>query len=181
MTRIQEEGYRAILSSPAVRGVLLNLDSGNSYLALICKLRKLCNSPSLVKDDQDEEESQSPIELPSLQVGKLMVTFDQFFYQQDIEAKSQRMAFESVSGKVAVLSQLLKKLHPSGQKIVVVSNFTKTLDLLETLIKRDEYTFCRLDGKTSLNKRQDIVDSFNSLHSKTCNLILHLYFLKESN
>lgn len=36
--------------------------------------------------------------------------------------------------------------HVGEEKVVVVSNFTTTLDLIETHCKRKKYPYCRLDG-----------------------------------
>jgi len=42
-----------------------------------------------------------------------------------------------------------------------VSNFTKTLDIVESHCKASNYPFCRLDGKTAQNQRDNIVQVFN--------------------
>lgn len=47
-----------------------------------------------------------------------------------------------------------------------MSNYTKTLDLLEDLCVGMGYTFCRLDGHTPTGQRQRLVDSFNSPFSQ---------------
>lgn len=51
-------------------------------------------------------------------------------------------------------------------RVVVVSNYTRTLDLLQDLCVHMGYTFCRLDGHTPTNQRQRLVDSFNSPYSQ---------------
>lgn len=51
-------------------------------------------------------------------------------------------------------------------RVVVVSNYTKTLDLLQNLCLHMSYTFCRLDGHTPTSQRQRLVDSFNSPYSQ---------------
>lgn len=51
-------------------------------------------------------------------------------------------------------------------RVVVVSNYTQTLDLLQDLCVHVGYTFCRLDGNTPTGQRQRLVDSFNSPHSQ---------------
>lgn len=47
-----------------------------------------------------------------------------------------------------------------------MSNYTKTLDLLEDLCVAMGYTFCRLDGHTPTGQRQRLVDGFNSPYSQ---------------
>jgi DNA repair and recombination protein RAD54B len=52
------------------------------------------------------------------------------------------------SGKLIALAALLKALKTkTDEKIVVVSNFTQTLDVLEELCKSRQYAYCRLDGQ----------------------------------
>lgn len=51
-------------------------------------------------------------------------------------------------------------------RVVVVSNYTQTLDLLQDLCVHMGYTFCRLDGHTPTGQRQRLVDSFNSPYSQ---------------
>lgn len=57
-------------------------------------------------------------------------------------------------------------MHASPRRVVVVSNYTKTLDLLQDLCLHMGYTFCRLDGHTPTSQRQRLVDSFNSPYSQ---------------
>lgn len=44
----------------------------------------------------------------------------------------------------------------------MVSNYTKTLDLLQDLCVHQGYTCCRLDGHTPTSQRQRLVNNFNS-------------------
>lgn len=46
-------------------------------------------------------------------------------------------------------------------KVVIVSNSTAALDIIQTLCNQQSYTTVRIDGATDVNKRQDIVNSFN--------------------
>lgn len=47
-----------------------------------------------------------------------------------------------------------------------MSNYTKTLDLLQELCLHMGYTFCRLDGHTPTSQRQRLVNNFNSPYSQ---------------
>lgn len=46
-------------------------------------------------------------------------------------------------------------------RIVVVSNYTQTLDLIAHLCRERAYPCLRLDGSTSISKRQKLVCKFN--------------------
>lgn len=53
-------------------------------------------------------------------------------------------------------------LHSSNaDKVVIVSNSTAALDLIQTLCDAEGYAAVRIDGATDVTKRQDIVNSFN--------------------
>lgn len=47
-------------------------------------------------------------------------------------------------------------------RVVVVSNYTQTLNILQEVCQRCGYPYTRLDGSTPVSQRQQIVDSFNS-------------------
>ena len=71
------------------------------------------------------------------------------------------------SGKLAVVSCLLWAVREAGsEKVVLVSNFTSTLDMLAALCRKYDYPFLHLDGSTSVGRRQELVNRFNSRTSK---------------
>jgi SWI/SNF-related matrix-associated actin-dependent regulator 1 of chromatin subfamily A len=65
------------------------------------------------------------------------------------------------SGKVTELLKLLKTIiEGRKEKVLVFSLFTQVLDILERVMTLFNYRFVRLDGSTSVETRQDIIDSF---------------------
>ena len=70
----------------------------------------------------------------------------------------------SLSGKLIVLGNLLdsiRRFNPTD-KVVIISNFTSALTIIEELILRKKgLSFVRLDGSTDNKLRGSIVDSFN--------------------
>lgn len=73
-----------------------------------------------------------------------------------------------VSGKMHCLQILLSSIlkSPSEDKVVVVSNSTSALDLIQALCEQHSYGTVRIDGATNINKRQDIVNSFNAAYGQ---------------
>lgn len=67
------------------------------------------------------------------------------------------------SGKMRCLQLLLGSIlgQDSADKVVIVSNSTAALDLVQALCNQQSYSMVRIDGATDVNKRQDIVNSFN--------------------
>jgi DNA repair and recombination protein RAD54B len=47
------------------------------------------------------------------------------------------------------------------EKVVVVSNWTATLNVIQELCQWRKYTYLRLDGSTNAKDRQPLVDAFN--------------------
>ncbi|CAB1102361.1 unnamed protein product [Ectocarpus sp. CCAP 1310/34] len=91
------------------------------------------------------------------------------------EAAALPLYETEASGKVTVLEALLKAVRREypGDKVVVASNFTSALDVLETLAERNSWGFLRLDGGTTTNERQNLVDRFNRASPED----LFLFFL----
>jgi len=71
---------------------------------------------------------------------------------------------ESESGKMRVLIALLAAVKADKGKAVVVSNYVRTLNVIETLCSDRKWPVLRLDGQTPSSSRQSLVDEFNSSH-----------------
>ena len=72
-----------------------------------------------------------------------------------------------LSGKLKILDKLLKKYSQiPGTKVLLFSYSTQTLDLIQSFLKAQAYSFCRMDGSTPSSKRQSIADEFNSKPEK---------------
>ncbi|KAI9301704.1 SNF2 family N-terminal domain-containing protein [Cunninghamella echinulata] len=65
------------------------------------------------------------------------------------------------AGKVQRLKQILPTIKQQGNKILLFSQFTSMLDILEYVMKTLGFTFLRLDGTTKVGERQILIDQFN--------------------
>uniref|UniRef100_A0A5S6QDD4 DNA repair and recombination protein RAD54-like n=1 Tax=Trichuris muris TaxID=70415 RepID=A0A5S6QDD4_TRIMR len=121
-------------------------------LASITSLKKLCNHPTLIFDKcvskSDGFENCSHFFPSNYQPGKQL--------------------HPEWSGKMRVLDALLAVVKStSDDKVVLVSNYTQTLDLFEQLCLLRRYGYVRLDGTMSIKKRAKIVDEFNNPDGST--------------
>ncbi|XP_068020467.1 DNA repair and recombination protein RAD54B [Melanerpes formicivorus] len=160
-TALQLQLYRKLLSSRVIRSCLQGRLENSPHLVCIGALKKLCNHPCLlfkalkekscdaVSDEQDES---------SLYEGVIDV------FPQDYTAETFS---ESDSGKLQVLVKLLAAIQElsSSERVVLVSNYTQTLNILQETCRRYGYSYTRLDGHTPVSHRQQIVDTFNSKFS----------------
>ncbi|GLJ08114.1 hypothetical protein SUGI_0081570 [Cryptomeria japonica] len=75
-------------------------------------------------------------------------------------------------GKFQLLDRLLKHLKARGHKVLVFSQWTRVLDLLEYCLSEMGHEMCRIDGKVKLADRQRQINDFNNPGSN-----LHIFLL----
>ena len=74
---------------------------------------------------------------------------------------SQEHAQAAASGKMLFVESLLQSLRPIGDKVLVVSNSTAALSILEGMCAAHGWPVQRLDGCTPPAKRVPLVNGFN--------------------
>jgi len=62
--------------------------------------------------------------------------------------------------KFKVLDQLLPKLITEGCKILIFSQMTRLLDILDDFLRYRGFRYCRIDGQTSAMDREDRIEDF---------------------
>lgn len=65
------------------------------------------------------------------------------------------------SGKLMLLQKMMRKLKEGGHRVLVFSQMTKMLDLLEDFLENEGYKYERIDGGVTGNMRQEAIDRFN--------------------
>uniref|UniRef100_A0A671REJ7 Chromodomain-helicase-DNA-binding protein 4-like n=1 Tax=Sinocyclocheilus anshuiensis TaxID=1608454 RepID=A0A671REJ7_9TELE len=71
-------------------------------------------------------------------------------------------ALTKASGKLMLLCKMLKKLKEGGHRVLIFSQMTKMLDLLEDFLENDGYKYERIDGGVTGGMRQEAIDRFNA-------------------
>ena len=69
------------------------------------------------------------------------------------------------SGKMVVLDKLLPKLKEQGSRVLIFSQMTRVLDILEDYCMWRNYEYCRLDGQTPHDERQESINVYNEPNS----------------
>ena len=108
-----------------------------SLLNIMVELKKVANHPYLM--------AQAAEEAPIAPTG--------FF-----EVKAMTKA----CGKLVLLSKMLKTLKATGHRVLIFSQMTKLLDLLEDFLEGEHYKYERIDGGITGTLRQDAIDRFNA-------------------
>ena len=65
-------------------------------------------------------------------------------------------------GKLQALAALLRRLKSGGHKVLIFTQMTKMLDILEQFLNLYGYAYCRLDGSTRPEQRQILMQRFNT-------------------
>jgi DNA repair and recombination protein RAD54 and RAD54-like protein len=165
LSPLQQMIYRHFLSEKAAKTIATGKSA--MVLAAITGLKKLCNHPKLIHDMITATKT----------TNKGAAGFEScadFFGDGLYDSTSGRGlgreraggglpdGWETHSGKFAVLARLLAILRKETKdRIVIISNYTQTLDLIQTLCAKNRYPICRLDGSTGISKRQKLVKKFN--------------------
>eukprot|EP00850_Spirogloea_muscicola_P022340 SM000289S10406 [mRNA] locus=s289:91800:99149:+ [translate_table: standard] len=66
------------------------------------------------------------------------------------------------SGKFELLDRLLPKLHQTGHRVLLFSQMTRLIDILEEYLEWKGMKFLRLDGNTKTEERGTLLASFNA-------------------
>lgn len=103
-----------------------------SLQSIVMQLRKVCNHPYLFGEQRND-------------MGEF-----------DTDAN-----IVDVSGKLQLLDSLLPRLKKGGHKVLIFSQMTQLMDILEDYLLFREYAYCRLDGSTSHEDRVSQMDEFN--------------------
>ena len=72
----------------------------------------------------------------------------------------------SASGKLQLLDKLLPKLKANGSKVLIFSQMTRVLDVLEDYNRARGHKYERLDGGVTGKKRQESIDRFSAEDSE---------------
>jgi ATP-dependent DNA helicase len=66
------------------------------------------------------------------------------------------------SGKFALLDRMLQSLHTDGHQVLIFSQMTSVLNVMEDYLNFRHWKYCRIDGSTNIDVRQQQMDVFNA-------------------
>lgn len=74
----------------------------------------------------------------------------------------QKEEIVRASGKIELLDRLLPKLRRAGHRVLLFSQMTRLMDILELYLELNEFKYLRLDGTTKTEERGSLVKQFNA-------------------
>jgi SNF2 family DNA or RNA helicase len=142
MSSLQTQYYSMVLDGTIRDNLIaLGVDGAKtiSQVNMNMNMRKVCNHPFLFGDIRDS-------------TGRFI-------------RESNPHLLVMASGKFKLLHRMLPRLKSEGHKVLIFSQMTKVLDILEDYLFSQEHVFVRFDGSSKLQERQAAIDSFNDPQS----------------
>ncbi|KAK8089745.1 hypothetical protein PG997_004706 [Apiospora hydei] len=133
MSDMQIKWYQKILEKDidAVNGAGGKRESKTRLLNIVMQLRKCCNHPYLFEGAEP---------------GPPYTTDEHLVFN---------------SGKMALMDKLLGRLQKQGSRVLIFSQMSRLLDILEDYCVFREYKYCRIDGGTAHEDRIAAIDEYN--------------------
>ncbi|XP_065693535.2 SWI/SNF-related matrix-associated actin-dependent regulator of chromatin subfamily A containing DEAD/H box 1 isoform X1 [Patagioenas fasciata] len=151
-----------------------NSDMGN----VMMQLRKMANHPLLHRQHYttDKLRTMSTLMLkepthcdanPDLILEDMTVMTDfelHLLCKQYPHISDYKLGMDQIldSGKFRALERILADFKEKGDRVVLFSQFTMMLDILEVFLKHWQHRYIRLDGKTQISDRIHLIDQFNT-------------------
>eukprot|EP01083_Nonionella_stella_P000951 2726_1 len=136
LTLVQKQYYRAVYEKN-LEFLTDKTKRVTSLRNISMQLRKCCLHPFLIGGVEDTEVENAKDE------DEVM----------DILVKS--------SGKFVLLDKLLPRLKSQGHRVLLFSQMTRLLDIVEDYVNFREYVYERIDGNVTGSNRQESIDRFN--------------------
>ena len=133
MSDMQVQWYKKILEKDidAVNGGAGNKESKTRLLNIVMQLRKCCNHPYLFEGAEPG---------PPYTTDEHLVTN---------------------AAKMVMLDKLLKRMKAQGSRVLIFSQMSRVLDIMEDYSVMRDYKYCRIDGSTAHEDRIQAIDDYN--------------------
>ncbi|KAJ7385780.1 ATP-dependent helicase smarcad1 [Desmophyllum pertusum] len=152
-------------------------DAGSQYNNILMLLRKAANHPLLLRSQYNDsallEMAKKYCKDPAHRDSEPDLVFEDMTVMSDFELhclcrEEQRLADHCLnkeillnSGKFVYLDSLLPGLKEKNCRVLLFSQFTMVMDIIEVYLSDRSHRYLRLDGQTSVVDRQSLIDKFN--------------------
>ncbi|KZV70252.1 hypothetical protein PENSPDRAFT_743561 [Peniophora sp. CONT] len=138
LTEMQRKWYRSVLEKDidAVNGLTGKKEGKTRLMNMVMQLRKVTCHPYLF----DGAEPGPPY------------TTDEHIVEN--------------AGKMVILDKLLRRMKEKGSRVLIFSQMSRMLDILEDYCLFREYKYCRIDGGTAHEDRIAAIDDYNKPDSE---------------
>lgn len=178
MTPSQREKYEALVDEFKSEDRIAEAERNVSGMTFLMDLRKLSNHPLLLRyyftDDKVMKMAKALAKDLTYKNNNVTEIFQDIAPLSDFKLYQLAEKHHSLiphvripddvvldTGKFKMLDEMLPKLKEDGHRILIFSQFVMMLDVLEKYLEIRRHGFLRLDGKTAVEERQDMIDMYN--------------------
>lgn len=147
---------------PAIRAAIKSYEARAKEMAPVVNTFACLTSPVVAHDLP--RRVLTGVEEPVLALSS-DVEFDAVLHQPSVKLQ---IAFPDLSllqydcGKLQELARLLRERKAGGHRVLIFTQMTRILDILEQFLNFHGYLYLRLDGATRIEDRQYITERFNA-------------------
>ncbi|KFB41039.1 AGAP009980-PA-like protein [Anopheles sinensis] len=172
----QREKYNETVNEYQQATGVIKENTEVSGMAIMMDLRKLANHPLLLRYYYSDADVRDIARKLATDVDYKGSNVDDIFldiaYLSDFKLFQLKEKYTNLydlclpeklitaSGKFRQLDELLPKLKEGGHRVLIFSQFTMMLDIMERYMKIRKYGFLRLDGATAVTDRQELIDQY---------------------
>ncbi|XP_012502613.1 PREDICTED: SWI/SNF-related matrix-associated actin-dependent regulator of chromatin subfamily A containing DEAD/H box 1 [Propithecus coquereli] len=166
MSEQQEQLYLGLFNR--LKKSINNMEKNTEMCNVMMQLRKMANHPLLHRQyytaEKLKEMSQLMLKEPTHCEANPDLIFEDMEVMTDFELHVLCKQYRHInnfqldmdlildSGKFRALGCILSELKQKGDRVVLFSQFTMMLDILEVLLKHHQHRYLRLDGKTQISE-----------------------------
>ncbi|MED6157149.1 putative ATP-dependent DNA helicase chr12 [Stylosanthes scabra] len=85
-----------------------------------------------------------------------------YLFVGDYDMYNRKEEIVRASGKFELLDRLLPKLRRAGHRVLLFSQMTRLMDILEIYLRLHDFKYLRLDGSTKTEERGSLLRKFNA-------------------
>lgn len=176
LTETQKEKYMELVELYRSDDGIVQATNEQSGMSIMMDMRKLANHPLLLRYYYSDETVHEIAKIlsthpnykknrnPQYVFEELAPLSDFQLYQtmQNYQISGFKIPDRLIidSGKFRELDRLLPELKAGGHRVLIFSQFTMMLDILERYLNIRNHQFVRFDGQTAVVDRQAIIDEY---------------------
>lgn len=178
MSEKQQHQYKDLIAGFSAKDGTIHATTEQSGISMMMDMRKLANHPLLLRYHYDQPTTRMMAARlakdPDYKEKNEQYLFEDLMCMSDFQVHQLTQQYSCIrsfavpdhliedSGKFLKLDNMLPKLQAEGHRVLIFSQFTMMLDILEPYLQLRDYRYLRLDGSTAVNDRQYLINQYNA-------------------
>ncbi|XP_034832478.1 SWI/SNF-related matrix-associated actin-dependent regulator of chromatin subfamily A containing DEAD/H box 1 homolog [Maniola hyperantus] len=178
MSEKQQRQYKDLIAGFSAKDGTIHSTTEQNGMSMMMDMRKLANHPLLLRYFYDQNTTRKIasrlVKDPGYKEKNEQYAFEDLMCKSDFQMHQLTQQYPCISpfavpdpliedsGKFLKLDEMLPRLKAEGHRVLIFSQFTMMLDILEPYLQLRDHSYLRLDGTTAVNERQELIDQYNT-------------------